>query len=425
MLDRKFILENIAEVKQNCVNRGVTEQVDQLVEWESQRKAIQAETEELNRRANEVSKSIGKAKDAEEREARKNEGRELRAKKDAAQSEVDRLNAEILQLQLALPNMAHADAPVGVDDKANLEIGRGKHEPRAFNFDVLDHVELGQQHDWIDFEGGARTTGSGFYFIKGELVLLDLALQRFAVDFLMDRGFTPTITPDLATDAVLEGIGFMPRGPETQVYSIENMDLSLVGTAEITLGGLYKDQTLMSDELPLRLCGLSHCYRTEAGAAGRASRGLYRVHQFTKVEMFAFTRPDQSDAMHEELLQIERDLFDALGIPFRIVDTATGDLGGPAYRKYDLEAWMPGRGESGEWGEVTSTSNCTDYQARRLNSRFKIKDQKGTHFTHTLNGTALALSRALISILENHQNADGSVTIPEAIRSYVRRDKIG
>ncbi|MCP4082169.1 MAG: serine--tRNA ligase [Pirellulaceae bacterium] len=425
MLDRKFILENIAEVKQNCVNRGVTEQVDQLVEWESQRKAIQAETEELNRRANEVSKSIGKAKDAEEREARKNEGRELRAKKDAAQSEVDRLNAEILQLQLALPNMAHADAPVGVDDKANLEIGRGKHEPRAFNFDVLDHVELGQQHDWIDFEGGARTTGSGFYFIKGELVLLDLALQRFAVDFLMDRGFTPTITPDLATDAVLEGIGFMPRGPETQVYSIENMDLSLVGTAEITLGGLYKDQTLMSDELPLRLCGLSHCYRTEAGAAGRASRGLYRVHQFTKVEMFAFTRPDQSDAMHEELLQIERDLFDALEIPFRIVDTATGDLGGPAYRKYDLEAWMPGRGESGEWGEVTSTSNCTDYQARRLNSRFKIKDQKGTHFTHTLNGTALALSRALISILENHQNADGSVTIPEAIRSYVRRDKIG
>ncbi len=371
-----------------------------------------------------VSKSIGKAKDAE-REARKNEGRELRAKKDAAQSEVDRLNAEILQLQLALPNMAHADAPVGVDDKANLEIGRGKHEPRAFNFDVLDHVELGQQHDWIDFEGGARTTGSGFYFIKGELVLLDLALQRFAVDFLMDRGFTPTITPDLATDAVLEGIGFMPRGPETQVYSIENMDLSLVGTAEITLGGLYKDQTLMSDELPLRLCGLSHCYRTEAGAAGRASRGLYRVHQFTKVEMFAFTRPDQSDAMHEELLQIERDLFDALEIPFRIVDTATGDLGGPAYRKYDLEAWMPGRGESGEWGEVTSTSNCTDYQARRLNSRFKIKDQKGTHFTHTLNGTALALSRALISILENHQNADGSVTIPEAIRSYVRRDKIG
>lgn len=425
MLDRKFILENIEAVKQNCLNRGVPEEVDRLVELESARKAKQTETEELNRRANEVSKSIGKAKDETEREARKNEGRALREQKDQGQAEADQLNAEILAIQTTLPNMAHEDAPVGVDDKANLEIGKGKHAPKTFDFKVLDHVELGQQHDWIDFEGGARTTGSGFYFIKGELVLLDLSLQRFAVDFLMQRGFTPTITPDLATDAVLEGIGFMPRGPETQVYSIENMDLSLVGTAEITLGGLYKDQTLMSDELPIRLCGISHCYRTEAGAAGRASRGLYRVHQFTKVEMFAFTQPDQSDAMHQELLQIERELFDALEVPYRIVDTATGDLGGPAYRKFDLEAWMPGRGDAGEWGEVTSTSNCTDYQARRLNSRYKIKDQKGTHFTHTLNGTALALSRAIIAILENHQNADGSVTIPKALQSYMGRDKIG
>ena len=425
MLDRKFILENIEAVKQNCLNRGVPEEVDRLVELEASRKTKQTETEELNRKANEVSKSIGKAKDETEREARKNEGRALREQKDRGQAEVDQLNAEILAIQSALPNMAHEDAPVGVDDKANLEIGKGKHAPKAFDFEVLDHVELGQKHDWIDFEGGARTTGSGFYFIKGDLVLLDLSLQRFAIDFLMERGFTPTITPDLATDAVLEGIGFMPRGPETQVYSIENMDLSLVGTAEITLGGLYKDQTLMSDELPIRLCGISHCYRTEAGAAGRASRGLYRVHQFTKVEMFAFTQPDQSDAMHQELLQIERDLFDALEVPYRIVDTATGDLGGPAYRKFDLEAWMPGRGDAGEWGEVTSTSNCTDYQARRLNARYKVKDQKGTHFTHTLNGTALALSRAIIAILENHQNADGSVNIPSALEPYMGRAKIG
>ena len=425
MLDRKFILENVEAVKQNCLNRGVPEEVDRLVELEASRKTKQTETEELNRKANEVSKSIGKAKDETEREAMIDEGRALREQKDRGQAEVDQLNAQILAIQSALPNMAHEDAPVGVDDKANLEIGKGKHAPKAFDFEVLDHVELGQKHDWIDFEGGARTTGSGFYFIKGDLVLLDLSLQRFAIDFLMERGFTPTITPDLATDAVLEGIGFMPRGPETQVYSIENMDLSLVGTAEITLGGLYKDQTLMSDELPIRLCGISHCYRTEAGAAGRASRGLYRVHQFTKVEMFAFTQPDQSDAMHQELLQIERDLFDALEVPYRIVDTATGDLGGPAYRKFDLEAWMPGRGDAGEWGEVTSTSNCTDYQARRLNARYKVKDQKGTHFTHTLNGTALALSRAIIAILENHQNADGSVNIPSALQPYMGRSKIG
>ncbi|MFM7740246.1 MAG: aminoacyl--tRNA ligase-related protein, partial [Planctomycetota bacterium] len=194
---------------------------------------------------------------------------------------------------------------------------------------------------------------------------------------------------------------------------------------EITLGGLYSGQILDESQLPLRLCGISHCYRTEAGAAGRASRGLYRVHQFTKVEMFAFTTPEQSDQLHDELRQIECDLFDALEIPYRVVDTATGDLGGPAYRKWDLEAWMPGRGESGEWGEVTSTSNCTDYQARRLNIRYKKAGEKGTHFVHTLNGTAVALSRGLIAVLENHQNADGSVTIPAALRPYIGRDRIG
>ena len=425
MLDRKFILENVEAVKENCRNRGVAEEVDSLLELEAQRREKLAESEELNRQANEVSKSIGQAKDEAEREARKERGRQLRADKDAAHAEHDRLDAQIHELQRLLPNMAHPAAPIGKDDKANLEISRGKHPVPKFDFSVLDHLELGQKKDWIDFEGGARTTGAGFYFLKGDLVLLDLALQRFAVDFLVARGFTPTITPDLATDAILEGIGFMPRGPETQVYSIENSDLSLFGTAEITLGGLYHDQTLMLDELPIRLCGISHCYRTEAGAAGRASRGLYRVHQFTKIEMFAFTAPDASDAMHDELLQIECDLFDALEIPYRVVDTATGDLGGPAYRKFDLEAWMPGRGEAGEWGEVTSTSNCTDYQARRLNVRYKVKDKKGTHFVHTLNGTALALSRALIAILENHQQADHTVRLPAALQPFVGRETIG
>ena len=183
-------------------------------------------------------------------------------------------------------------------------------------------------------------------------------------------------TPDLAHEDILEGIGFNPRGNETQVYSVENSNLCLVGTAEITLGGLYAKQTFDSEELPVKLCGVSHCFRTEAGAAGRASKGLYRVHQFTKIEMFAYTLPDQSDAVHEELRQIECELFDALEIPYRVVDTSTGDLGGPAFRKYDLEAWMPGRGDAGEWGEVTSTSNCTDYQARRLESRYKVKGRK-------------------------------------------------
>ena len=425
MLDRKFILENVDAVKQNCANRNVQCEVDKLVELETQRRELMKKAEELNREANAVSKSIGGAKDNEEREARKEQGRKLREQKEAAQAEHDTVDDQIKAIQLTIPNMAHPDAPIGVDDKANLELARNKFEPREFDFKVLDHVELSEKWGWIDFEGGSRTTGAGFYFLKGDLVRLDLAIQQHAINELVKRGFVPTMTPDLAKDSILEGIGFMPRGPETQVYSIEDSNLSLIGTAEITLGGLYSGETFSDEELPLKLCGISHCYRTEAGAAGRASRGLYRVHQFTKIEMFAFTLPDQSDAMHEELRQIECDLFDSLEVPYRVVDTSTGDLGGPAYRKYDLEAWMPGRGDSGEWGEVTSTSNCTDYQSRRLNIRYKKKDVKGTHFIHTLNGTAFALSRALIAVLENHQQADGSVAIPESLRVYMGCDSIG
>lgn len=220
-------------------------------------------------------------------------------------------------------------------------------------------------------------------------------------------------------------MGFIPRGPETQIYSIDNSDLNLVATAEITLGGMYADKVLEAETLPQLFCGISHCYRTEAGAAGRASRGLYRVHQFTKVEMFAFTLPEQSEETLNKFRELECQIFDGLEIPYRVVDTATGDLGGPAYRKFDLEAWMPGRGESGEYGEVTSTSNCTDYQARRLNIRYKVKGEKGTHFAHTLNGTAIALSRGLIAVLENYQEADGSITVPKVLRQFMGMDKIG
>ena len=425
MLDRKFVVENAAAVKQNCANRNLSVDVDKLVELEAARRVKAQQVQDLNTEANAKSKLIGKAQDDAERETLKEAAKSLRGQKNEAQAELDQMEAAVHEIEILIPNMAHADAPVGVDDKANLEIKRGKHQPREFDFEVQDHLELGVKHDWIDFEGGARTTGGGFYFLKGDLVLLDLALQQFAVTELVKRGFTPTVTPDLARDSVLEGIGFNPRGPETQIYSIEETDLSLIGTAEITLGGLYSGKVLSDEDLPLKLCGISHCYRTEAGAAGRASRGLYRVHQFTKIEMFAFTLPDQSDEVHEQLREIECDLFDAIGVPYRVVDTATGDLGGPAYRKFDLEAWMPGRGDAGEWGEVTSTSNCTDYQARRLNIRYKKTGEKGTHFVHTLNGTAFALSRALISILENHQQADGSVVIPEVLRQWVGKDTIG
>ncbi len=421
MLDRKFILENPELVKRNCANRNVPTDVDRFVALETRRRELQAQVEDLNRQANEVSKSIGKAKDAAEREDRKEQGRRLREQTNQLRAQLDALAAEIDAIHRAIPNLSHPDAPIGEDDTKNREIARGKTAPPNFDFQPLDHVELMEKLDLVDFEAGGRVAGHGFYFLKGDAVLLELALQRYAVGTLMAEGFTPMTTPDLARNDVLEGTGYIPRGPETQIYSIENSDLSLVATAEIPLGGLLAGQTVDADRLPIKLCGISHCFRTEAGAHGRATRGLYRVHQFTKVEMFAFTLPEESDAMLEHLRELECRLFDGLGIPYRVVDTATGDLGGPAYRKYDLEAWMPGRGE---FGEVTSTSNCTDYQARRLGIRYRTKGEKGTHLAHTLNGTAIAISRALIALLENHQQPDGSVLVPEALRPWMGKERI-
>ena len=424
MLDRKYIVDNAEQVKQNCQHRGVTADVDRLVDIEAQRRIKQNEAQELNTQANANNKLIKQAANDNERQLVIEAGRKLREQKDAAQTACDDLEQEALSIQRLIPNLSHPEAPIGVDDKSNLELRRGAHAPKNFSFSPLDHVELGERLQLFDFEGGAKTTGHGFYFLKNDAVLLEMALQRYVLDILIAEGFTPTTTPDLARNEILEGIGFIPRGQETQIYSVEQTDLSLIATAEITLGGLLSGETLDSSELPIMICGASHCYRTEAGAHGRATRGLFRVHQFTKVEMFAFTLPDQSEATLDYFCELECRLFDGLGIPYRVVDTATGDLGGPAFRKFDLEAWMPGRGESGEFAEVTSTSNCTDYQARRLNIRYKTKGEKGTRFVHTLNGTAVALSRAIIAVLENHQQADGTILLPETLQPYMGKDRI-
>lgn len=418
MLDRRFVIENAALVKENCARRGVTADVDRIVSLDAQRKAQQSELDALNRRANELARSIGKVAEHAEREARKEEGRRLREQASAAEAALQRIESEMDQLLRAIPNLTHPAAPVGAEP---VELRRGQAPIRQFDFPPRDHVELAEKLDLVDFESAARIAGHGFYFLKNEAVLLELALVRYAMDILVDEGFALTSTPDLARNEILEGIGFLPRGPETQIYSIEGTDLSLVATAEITLGGMLAGQIVDADVLPLKLCGISHCFRTEAGAHGRATRGLFRVHQFTKVEMFAFTLPDQSDPMLDELCRIECRIFDGLGIPYRVIDTPSGDLGGPAYRKFDLEAWMPGRGE---FGEITSTSNCTDYQARRLGIRYRSKGEKGTRFLHTLNGTAVAVARTLVAILENYQQADGSVVVPEVLRQWVGKDCI-
>jgi seryl-tRNA synthetase len=427
VLDRRWVADHTDEVIENCRRRGMPEsllqEISQFSQIDAERRRLKGEIDGLNQQAGQVSRSIGKAADEAEREARKAEGRRLREQISGLEATISEVVANGDLILRAIPNLTHPDAPAGGED-ASIEVRRGASPVPAFDFKPLDHVALGEKHDLFDFEAGAKVAGHGFLFSKNDAVLLELALQRYAVEILARRGFTLTTTPDLARDSILEGTGFMPRGPETQIYSISESDLSLVATAEITLGGAMQDHVFDAAELPRKVCGISHCFRTEAGAHGRATRGLYRVHQFTKVEMFAFTSPEQSEAMHAELLEIECELFDGLGIPYRVLDIASGDLGGPAYRKYDLEAWMPGRGEAGEWGEVTSTSNCTDYQSRRLGIRFRTPGTKGTTLVHTLNGTALAIGRAMIALLENHQQADGSIAIPEPLVAWMGKSQI-
>ena len=423
MLDRRFVADNVDLVTTNCRQRGSSADVARFAELDRLRRQLQADIDRLNHEAGQVSKSIAQAADATAREARKADGRRLREEVSAFDAKLTEIVAESDVILRAIPNLTHPSAPVGGEDAA-VEVRLGRTPIADFEFKPLDHVELGSRLKLFDFEAGAKVAGHGFYFLTNDGVLLELALQRYAVELMMRENFTVMTTPDLARDSILEGTGFMPRGPETQIYSITGSDLSLVATAEITLGGAMHERIFEADELPLKLCGISHCFRTEAGAHGRATRGLYRVHQFTKVEMFAYTLPEQSEDMHNYLLDLECELFDGLGIPYRVIDTASGDLGGPAYRKFDLEAWMPGRGEKGEYGEVTSTSNCTDYQARRLAVRYRKPGEKGTSYVHTLNGTAIAISRAIIAILENHQCSDGSIVVPDALVPWMGKKKI-
>ena len=337
------------------------------------------------------------------------------------ESITNNIEAKLDEAARQIPNMAHPEAPVGSLDTENLEVKRVG-TPREFSFQPKDHVQLGQDLDIIDFDAGTKVSGPKFYFLKNEAVFLEQALIMYAMNILRKHGFTPFITPDIAREEILQGIGFNPRGNESNVYSLEGENSCLVATAEITLGGYHSNEILAKEKLPLFYCGLSHCFRREAGAAGQFSKGLYRVHQFSKVEMFVYSLPEDSDKIHAKLREIEEEIFVGLGIPFRVVDTCTGDLGAPAYRKWDLEAWMPGR-NGGEWGEVTSTSNCTDFQARRLNVKYKDDDGKNK-FVHMLNGTAIALSRAMVAILENYQNEDGTVSIPEVLVPLCGFDKI-
>lgn len=427
MLDIKYIINNPEEIRQNLINRNVTCDLDHLIARYREKNQLQNEMDRLRNLRNQLSGKIKSATN-EERPPLIEESKRIKNDLAAKEPKLAEIADQFVQEHSRIPNLSHPASPIGKDDTENSEFRRFK-SPTEFSFTPKDHMQLGKDLDIIDFESAKRVSGSKFYYLKNEAVLLEFALIKHAMDLLIAEGFTLITTPDLAREKILEGIGFNPRGEETQVYSVENTDLCLIGTAEITLGGIYADTIIDEDQLPIKLAGISHCFRTEAGSYGQFSKGLYRVHQFTKVEMFAYVLPDQSEQMHDHILDMEETFFKSLDIPFRTVDICTGDLGGPAYRKYDIEAWMPGRpsekeGETGNWGEITSTSNCTDYQARRLNIKYRPKGGGKSAYIHMLNGTAVAISRALIAILENNQQEDGSVVIPEVLRAYMGKDVI-
>ncbi len=421
MLDYKFIKDNLEAVKQNIINRNMKADADKVVELYDKRTELVTNLQNLQQKRNENAAAMKQKLDNDKRKELIAAGKVIKEEITKVEAETKQIESELEDAARQIPNMVHPDAPVGKLDTENLEVKKVG-TPRIFDFEPKDHVQLGESLDIIDFDRGTKVSGPKFYYLKNEAVFLEQALIMYALNTLRKHNFQMFITPDVAKEEILKGIGFNPRGNESNVYSIEEEGTCLVATAEITLGGYHQDEILDKASLPRFYGGLSHCFRREAGAAGQFSKGLYRVHQFDKVEMFAYCTPEQSNQIHEKLRLIEEEIFTGLGLPFHVVDTCTGDLGAPAYRKWDLEAWMPGR-NGGEYGEVTSTSNCTDYQARRLN--IKYKDDNGKNkYVHTLNGTAIAVGRAMLAILENYQNADGSVTIPEVLVPYCGFDKI-
>lgn len=408
MLDIKFIRENVDFVKLSTKNKGLDESVvDKLLAVDETRRKLIQETEEIRARKNKLTKD-----DIEE-------GKKLKVDLKEKEVKLEEVEKEFIELLHQIPNPPSSNTPIGKDDKENVEVKKVG-EIRKFDFTPKDHLEIGTNLGILDFESGAKVSGSQFYYLYGDGALLELSLTMYALDKLSKKGYLPVITPDLAKSRYYLGTGYAPKGNEAQTYEIKDEDLGLIATAEVTLAGKHADEIIPEDKLPIKYVGYSHCFRQEAGAYGKYSKGLYRVHQFTKVEMFIYCKPEESEKMHQELLAIEEEIYQELGIPYRVLDMCSGDLGAMAVRKYDVEAWMPGRND---YGEITSTSNVTDYQARNLNIKYKKKD--GTNeFVHMLNGTAIVMSRVPIAILENFQNEDGSVDVPEVLQKWMGKTKI-
>ena len=410
MLDLKLIRSEPERVKSALARRGAAEEVDALLALDARRRELLPEIEGAQAERKTLSKQIGEAKqrgeDAAEQMARcgaqgADRGRQGRAREGRGRARAGRR---------ALPNLPDPDAPDGMTEEDAVVLREVGERP-SFDFEPRDHLEIGTELGLIEMEAAARLSGSRFAYLKGDLVLLELALVRYALELVRGEGHEPVVPPVLVREEALYGTGFLP-GDRDQIYAVPKDELFLVGTSEVALAGLHADEILAAERLPLRYAGFSTCFRREAGAAGRDTRGIFRVHQFDKVEMFSFVEPSESAAEHERLLAIEERILTELEIPYRVVNVAAGDLGAPAAKKYDCEAWIPSQGR---YRELTSCSNTTDYQARRLSCRYRPADNEAIQAVHTLNGTAVAVGRTMIALIENRQDREGGFTLPNIL----------
>lgn len=408
MLDIRFIRENQELVQQNALNKGYKIDVGKLIQLDDKIKDIKRESDNLRERRNKIASLL---KSGQLDQHLIDEGKQIKSDISKLESNLDELEVEFQLIISNIPNIIQHDVPLGGEDDS-VEIKKwGENKAEA-----LDHLELALSRDWIDFERGAKVAGNKFYYLKGDLALLENAIYQFALNFVIEKGFKFMTVPHMVSSRILTGTGFAPRTSEqSDEYGIEGEDLSLIATAEIPLTGYHSDEIIAEDNLPLLYAGYSPCYRKEAGAYGKYARGLFRVHQFNKLELYAYTLPEKSSEMHERILAFEEEIWQLLKIPYRVVNIAAGDLGSPAAKKYDIEYWSP---VDKKYRELTSCSNCTDYQTRNLNIRLKRQD--GTiEMLHSLNGTAVSLARSLVAILENYQTNDNKILVPDVLRPYL------
>lgn len=408
MLDVKFIRENVDLVEKSTKEKGYNINIKELLSLDDKRKAILVEVEDLRRRRNEIA---GKMKGGKPSDKLIAEGKAVKEELSEKEQALTSAETEVNGLLKRVPNVIFEDVPLG-GEECSVEVKKwGKNHTEG-----VDHLDYATSRDWVDFERGAKVAGAKFYYLKDGLALLENALLQYGLSKVLEHGFTYMTVPDMVSSRVLEGCGFNPRSSEqSDEYFIEGEDLAMIATAEMPLTGYHMDEIIDEDKLPLFYAGYSPCFRKEAGAAGKYTRGLFRVHQFNKLEMYAFCLPEQSKEIHEKILAIEEEIWQGLEVPYHVINIAAGDLGAPAAKKYDMEYWSP---VNQKYQEITSCSNCTDFQARACNVRVRRKD--GTvEFVHTLNGTAIPLARALVVMLENFATPEGKLKVPKVLQPYL------